>query len=62
MSEKSDEIVGMVLGIIGGAILAYLLGKALTPKANCPVCNTIVTKGLSNISVCPRCRTELRWD
>jgi ssDNA-binding Zn-finger/Zn-ribbon topoisomerase 1 len=62
MSKESDAIIGIILGIIGGAIAAYLLGKALEPKANCPVCGTYVTKDLDNIIICPKCGTELRWN
>jgi hypothetical protein len=62
MSEESDAAIGIILGIIGGAILAFLLGKMLEPKADCPVCGNIVTKGSEDTSICPGCNTQLRWD
>ena len=62
MGKGSDVITGIVLGILGGAIAAYLLSKLLGEKANCPVCGTTITKGSSNTSICPRCRTNLRWN
>ncbi len=62
MSKGSDAAVGIALGILGGAAVAYLLSKAVSSKATCPVCNTTVTKGKSEFTSCPKCHTRLRWN
>ena len=60
--DTSGAVLGLLAGVVGGAILAFIIDKITSPKANCPVCGTLVVKGSSNISTCPNCHTQLRWN
>lgn len=48
---------------LGAIILGVLLLKAIfdpnTKVYKCPTCSLVIAKGTL---VCPRCRTQLRWN
>ena len=56
-----EAAIWITIGIIGGAIAPYLIGKMVKQKASCPICDRKITKGPDNISKCSSCQTELRW-
>ena len=60
--DTSGAVLGLLAGVVGGAILAFIIDRVTAPKANCPVCGTLVVKGASDISTCPNCHTQLRWN
>jgi rubrerythrin len=62
MSDQSDALIGLLLGIFGGALAIYLLIKLFLPTSKCPICGVTVKKGQSNTSTCPNCGSQLRWD
>ncbi len=59
-NNVGDAIVGIVLGLIGAAAVAALLGSlagSRTPP-KCPVCGAFVSQDKTR---CGRCGSSLRW-
>ena len=55
---RDEEALGLFIGLIGGAVLAYIIINALTEKVPCPVCREPLRRGVGQ---CPACGVGLRW-
>ena len=61
-SPMNDERIGdaigaIILGVVGGILLAAL-ARYLSRRYRCPVCGTEIQYG---VNPCPHCRTILNW-
>lgn len=59
-NKGGDALAAFLLGLIGGAIGAYLLKKVLEDvPASCPECGEPLREGVIR---CPHCGIEVEWD
>jgi len=57
--DAGEAIAAIILGVLGGILLAAILSSIFSKKYRCPNCNNFVTKGTP---CCPACNAALRWD
>ena len=59
-NRKDDALFAFLAGLAGGALAGLAIAKLVeSAPVPCPVCLHPVKRGTS---ICPHCRTGLRWE
>ena len=59
MTNSTDSLIALIIGIVGATVLVKVLHDANKQKKFvCPTCGHVLRKGTAK---CPSCRTILRW-
>jgi hypothetical protein len=58
-TDFAEAVLAILLGIVGGIILLVVLAALFAKKEYCPSCNAEISR---NMSKCPQCGSEIRWD
>lgn len=62
MGSDSDAAAALLLGVLGGAVAAFLLGLSLDKRKACPHCgNVVINKDSKEFITCSKCGNRLRW-